>query len=47
MFPVIADYAGLLQDGSVRVTANDNRGVVGTPAVGMEIEILTHKGVLS
>ena len=43
MFPVIADYAGLLQDGSVRVTASGNSGA----AVGMEIEVLTHKGVLS
>jgi uncharacterized protein (TIGR02145 family) len=43
MFPVIADYEGLLQDGSVRVTAAGNSGA----AVGMEIEVLTHKGVLS
>lgn len=43
MFAVTADWVSLLQDGSVRVTAAGNSG----SAVGMEIEVLTHKGVLS
>jgi uncharacterized protein (TIGR02145 family) len=43
MFAVTADCVSLLQDGSVRVTAAGNSG----SAVGMEIEVLTHKGVLS
>jgi uncharacterized protein (TIGR02145 family) len=43
MFAVTADCVSLLQDGMVRVTAAGNSGA----AVGMEIEVLTHKGVLS
>jgi uncharacterized protein (TIGR02145 family) len=43
MFTVAADWVSLLQDGTVRVTAAGNSG----SAVGMEIEVLTHKGVLS
>lgn len=43
MFTVSADWVSLLQDGTVRVTAAGNSGA----AVGMEIEVLTHKGVLS
>jgi uncharacterized protein (TIGR02145 family) len=43
MFSVNADWVSLLQDGTVRVTASGNSGA----AVGMEIEVLTHKGVLS
>lgn len=43
MFAVSADWVSLLQDGTVRVTASGNSGA----AVGMEIEVLTHKGVLS
>lgn len=42
VFPVSADYAALLQDGTVRVTASGNSGA----AVGMEIQVLTHKSVL-
>jgi hypothetical protein len=43
MFTVSVDWVSLLQDGTVRVTASGNSGA----AVGMEIEVLTHKGVLS
>jgi uncharacterized protein (TIGR02145 family) len=43
MFAVTADCVSLLQDGAVQVTAAGNSGA----AVGMEIEVLTHKGVLS
>lgn len=43
MFSVSADWVSLLQDGTVRVTAAGNSGT----AVGMEIEVLTHKGALS
>ena len=43
MFPTNVKYAALFQDGTVRVTAAGNSGA----AVGMEIEVMTHKGVLS